>query len=77
MGTSTISTTKIPVKLPILAAGRYFDGAVFDQSEALAENSNLEIKIKIPKNFNTSPAVVSHLFNVVSSQFVSLTILFK
>jgi hypothetical protein len=77
MNTSTTSKTKMPVKLPILAAGRYFDGAVFDHSAAFAENSNLVIKFTIPNFFNISPALVSCLFNVASSLFVSLTIYYS
>jgi hypothetical protein len=50
----------IPV-LPKEGAGWYFEGAVFDQRDARAENSNRVTKIKTPKNFSTSPGVVATL----------------
>ncbi len=56
--------TVIPVKLPILAAGNYFDGAVLGHSEALAKNQNLEIKIS--QKIVTLSAVVSCSFNGMS-----------
>jgi hypothetical protein len=63
----------IPV-LPKDGAGWYLEGAVLDQSDARAENSNRVTKIKTPKNLSTSPVVVGGLFFERRFSEVSVTI---
>jgi hypothetical protein len=53
----------IPV-LPKDGAGWYLEGAVFDHSNDLEENSNLATRIKTPKNLCTSPGVVAAFSDV-------------